>query len=80
MEYMHCGLLGVSKLLLTSWTDTSRSNSTLHDLRYAVPLMDERMHKIIVASSIRRKPCGISELKHWKGRYVKLRFFINFFY
>lgn len=64
---MHCALLGVSKLLLTLWTDTARCSNTDHDIRYAVQQLDDRIKNIKVASSIRRKPRGISNLKHWKG-------------
>ncbi len=67
VEYMHCALLGVSKLLLTLWTDSTRCSNTVHDLRYAMPLLDRRINNIKIPSSIRRKPRPISDLKHWKG-------------
>ena len=67
VEYMHCALLGVSKLLLSLWTDSARCSNTIHDIRHAIQQLDNRMNRIKVTSSIRRKPRGISDLKHWKG-------------
>ena len=61
VEYMHCALLGVSKLLLSLWTDPARCGGMLHDIR----VCDDR---IKVPSSIRRKPRTVSDLKHWKGQ------------
>ena len=67
VEYMHCALLGVSKLLLSLWTDSARCSNTIHDIRHAIQQLDNRINRIKVTSSIRRKPRGISDLKHWKG-------------
>ena len=64
---MHCALLGVSKLLLSLWMDAARCSGTSHDLRADISLLDERISKIEVPSEIRRKPRGISDMKHWKG-------------
>lgn len=69
-EYMHCALLGVSKLLLSLWTDTSRCRGRVHDLHTHIHLLDERIHQVEVPSDICRKPRGVSEQKHWKGTSV----------
>ena len=66
-DYMHCALLGVSKMLLHLWTDTSRCRGTLHNLHADVALLDRRIKDIEVPSEIHRKPRGISDLKQWKG-------------
>ena len=47
-EYMHCALLGVSKLLLNLWTDTSRCKNTSHDLHRNVPLLNQKIKKFQV--------------------------------
>ncbi len=65
VEYMHCALLGVSKLL---WTDVARCGGSLHDVRHAIPTLDKRIKNIVH----RPKPRGISDLKHWKGDFVLL--------
>lgn len=67
VEYMHCALLGVSKLLLSLWTDCARCRDTHHDLRSAIPRLDKVLGGIKVPSVIRRKPRGLSDIKHWKG-------------
>ena len=65
LDYMHCALLGVSKLLLNLWTDTARCRSTNHNLHADVKILDERIAQITVPSEIRRKPRGISDMKGW---------------
>ena len=47
-EYMHCALLGVSKLLLNLWTDTSRCKNTPHDIHTDIPLLNEEIKKFQV--------------------------------
>ena len=67
-DYMHGALLGVSKLLLSLWTDPSRCRGTLHDLLPDILLLQERFKLIELPTEIRRKPRSISDLKHWKGK------------
>ena len=67
VEYMHCALLGVSKLLLNLWTNPARCRGTSHDLRSDIPYLDRCLGCVHVPSLIRRKPRGISDSKHWKG-------------
>ena len=66
IDYMHCVLLGVTKLLLKLWTDPSRSCGTLHDLHNDVDTLNRRFSTIKVPSFIRHKPRGLDEIKHWK--------------
>ena len=69
-EYMHSGLLGVSKHLLTLWTSTSRCSGTAHDLHSLIGVIDERIKTIKVPLELQRKPRGINELVHWKGNLL----------
>jgi hypothetical protein len=68
VKYMHCALLGVSKLLLSLWTDTSRCRGSCHNIRDAIPLIDKMLiSNVKTPYTIRRKPRGLTEMKHWKG-------------
>ena len=67
VDYMHCTLIGVSKLLLNLWTNSSRCSGTNHNLHSDIPLLDSRLRCVQVPAMIRRKPRGISDVKHWKG-------------
>ena len=69
-EYMHSGLLGVSKHLLTLWTSKSRCSGTVHDLHSLIGVIDEWIKTIKVPHEVQRKPCGINELVHWKGNLL----------
>ena len=71
-DYMHCALLGVTKMLLHMWTDRARSRDSIHDIHFEVHLLDERMSHISVPSEVRRKPRGVSDIKHWKGTHIWL--------
>ncbi len=70
VEYMHCSLLGVSKLLLNLWMNPTRCNGTSHNLHGDIVWIDHCLiNNVQVPSLIRRKPRGISVMKHWKGVY-----------
>ena len=56
VEYMHCALLGVTKLLLKLWTNPSISRGTSHDLHAVIPMLDNKLSHVQVPSVIRRKP------------------------
>lgn len=60
VDYMHCALLGVSKLLLNLWTNPARCRNTDHNLIASIPVMDNRIKCIQVPSMINRKPRGLS--------------------
>lgn len=74
VDYMHCTLLGVAKLLLNLWTEPSKSHGTEYNLQSAIPIIDDRMKCVKVPVLIRRKPREISNLKHWKGtnNFIKI--------
>ena len=71
-EYMHAALLGVSKLVLTMWMSDARSQGRFSDLHVNINKVEERIRQIEVPSEIRRRPRGISEVKHWKGAHDNL--------
>ena len=66
-DYMHCALLGVSKLLLNLWLDSSKCRGTDHDLRNAECIIDDRIKNIQIPSEINHVLRGVREMKHWKG-------------
>lgn len=76
-EYMHCALLGVSKLLLSLWTDTSRSRGTNHNLCPLIDVINERIASVSVPNEIGRRPRSVSEVKHWKGNLIVCTLIIN---
>ena len=47
-EYMHSALLGVSRLLLSLWTDGTRCRGTAHDLRSKLDLIETGINRIEV--------------------------------
>ena len=59
-EYMHCACLGVSKLMISLWTNTTRCKQTPHDIHIS---------NIRTPTEITRKPRGLGDVQHWKGRY-----------
>ena len=68
VEYMHCVMEGVAKLLLSLWTEPARCRGTLHDIEPHLHLIDQRIAQIQVPTEILRKPRAIKEhLKDWKG-------------
>lgn len=79
---MHCGLLGVTKLLLSLWTDAGRSAGTCHNLRADVNDLNQLIEKIQTPSIMRRKPRGLTNLKHWKGElfYLITQFYCHFYF
>ena len=72
MEYMHCVMEGVVKLLLSLWTDTARCRGTLHDIERDLHLVDQRIGQIEVPTEVPRKPRGLKDhLNNWKGILLK---------
>ena len=66
-DYMHCALLGMSKLLLKLWITPSICRDKPYDIRGSVDTINSRIKNILIPSEIRRKPRGIGDVKHWKG-------------
>lgn len=69
---MHSALLGIAKTVLNLWMKEARSCGIFSNLHANMDIVEQRISQIEIPSEIRRKPRGISERKHWKGRtYVR---------
>jgi len=67
IDYMHCVLLGVTKLLLSLWFNTKNKASAFY-LGRKISMVDERLVGIHPPSVITRKPRKLSEhLKYYKA-------------
>lgn len=64
-EYMHSTLIGVTKHLISLWIE--RCHGSAFDIHTERAVLDDRIDTDQVPSEIRRKPCKISDVKHWKG-------------
>ena len=64
---MHSGSIGVSKHLLSLWTNIAKCSGTNHDLHLKVHMIDDRIKHVKVPHEVQRKPSGITDLQHWKG-------------
>lgn len=56
IEYMHCALHGVNKLLISLWIDLPKCQHTAHDTHLHVNLINKRIQQIRVPAEIPRKP------------------------
>ena len=66
-DYMHCVLLGVSRLLLRLWF-TSTHHSELWYIGNDVKVIDSRLCGLLVPNEIQRTPRSIEKtVKFWKG-------------
>ena len=66
-DYMHCACLGVSKLMIGLWTNTTRCRQTEHDLHKSIGAIDINVTNIKTPTEITRKPRGLGDVHHWKG-------------
>ena len=71
VDYMHCVLLGVSKMLINLWFN-SRNKSKLYYIGHHVGLVDERLSGISPPVEISRQPGVISKISDWKGNLVSV--------
>lgn len=70
VDYMHCVLLGVSRLLLQLWFDTHHHKEVWY-LGGQRAVVDSRLCKIKPPSEIQRTPRSIqTTVKFWKGYYI----------
>lgn len=65
-EYMHCILLGVVKLFLTSWLDSSNNSRTWY-IGNKQRVINERLLKILPPCEITRVPKSVFEIPQWKA-------------
>lgn len=75
VDYMHCVLLGVQKMLLTLWTDTTNKSEKFY-IGGFIPVLDDRMKALTTPNLINRSPRCIADLKHWKA--TEFRSFLLF--
>ena len=68
VDYMHCVLLGVCRLLLRLWLQSS-NHQKLWYIGTRIPDLDARLCSIKPPSEMQRTPRSMeSTLKFWKGR------------
>ncbi|XP_062511672.1 uncharacterized protein LOC134187542 isoform X2 [Corticium candelabrum] len=66
IDYMHCVLLGVTKMLLNLWFN-SRNKTNPYYIGHHTGLIDERLSSIFPPTEISRKPGLISKMSDWKA-------------
>jgi hypothetical protein len=67
VDYMHCVLLGVSRLLLQLWFDTAHHKEAWY-LRGQIAVVDDRLCKIKPPNEMQRTPRSLqTTMKFWKG-------------
>jgi len=76
-DYMHCVLLGVTRLLLRLWFTPSFHGESWY-LNSVVKEIDDRLCSIRPPDEIQRTPRSIEKtLKFWKGMSVCLHHFVE---
>jgi hypothetical protein len=66
IDYMHCILINIVRLLISLWFDSTHSSELWSCSRY-VSTVDARIESIQPPNLITRAPRGISKRKHWKA-------------
>ncbi|XP_013421011.1 uncharacterized protein LOC106181232 [Lingula anatina] len=66
IDYMHCVLLGVQKMLLHLWLDSSNKSEPYYIGNY-MSVLDDRIKALTPPNVINRSPRAFTELKHWKA-------------
>lgn len=69
-EYMHCVLLGVVKLFLSTWIDPKNCRKPWY-IGTKSQLLDNRLLKILPPCEITRTPQSVSNLSQWKASELK---------
>lgn len=70
IDYMHCVLLGVTKLLISLWFLKSSSGKEFN-VSEMLPVVDERLENIKPPLNIKRKPRSLNDLKYWKASELR---------
>lgn len=71
IDYMHCVLQGISKILISLWFGSTHSDESFSLYSY-VDVVDERLSKIKPPSTISRMPRSISQrFKYWKASELR---------
>ena len=70
LDYMHCILLGVVKMLLNLWFDKAYRNESFY-AGNLIKTVDERLTAISLPHYITRTPRSLSQLSHFKASELK---------
>ena len=70
LDYMHCILLGVMKMLLNLWFDKAYRNESFY-AGNLIKTVDERLTAISPPHYITRTPRSLSQLSHFKASELK---------
>lgn len=73
IDYMHCALLGVTKLMMTLWFDKSHKEK-IFSIATKISEVDNRLLKIKPPNFIARLPRSLSEVSHYKASELKTFF------
>jgi len=76
VDYMHCVLLGVQKMLFHHWTDNCHKNEQYY-IGDFVNIIDDRIRELSPPNLLTRVPRSIAELKNWKAS--EFRSFLLYF-
>lgn len=66
IDYMHCVLLGIQKMLLHLWIDTTNKSEPYYIGDY-VHVIDDRLKALTPPNLIKRSTRGLCDLKFWKA-------------
>lgn len=70
LDYMHCVLLGVMKMLMTLWFDKSHRNEPF-SISLRISEVDRRLMQVKPPSFISRLPRSLAEVTHYKAAELK---------
>lgn len=70
IDYMHCALLGVTKMMMTLWFDKSHKDK-IFSIATKISEVDNRLLKIKPPNFIARLPRSLSEVSHYKASELK---------
>lgn len=70
VDYMHCVLLGIMKMLLTLWFDVSHAKETW-SIRKCLSTINDRLSSLKPPYHISRKPRSLDDVQQWKASEFK---------
>lgn len=70
IDYMHCVLLGITKLLISLWF-LKQSAGEKFSVSGQLPIVEKRLKNIKPPIYINRKPRSISDIKYWKASELR---------
>lgn len=80
VDYMHCALLGLVKMLLKFWLDPPYFKKPFHINEENANILDARLLSIRPTSEISRKPRSLRDRKHYKANEYRslLLYYLRF--